>query len=177
MYSVLLHELRKGLPLRSRVAHAAPVPPYAPKPWLPSLGRFVLHMMSSLRLSACVSVLNSSRDGSLPPRERDRCVLLPEDGDHSISPFDDVEGRRFSDVTPRLPRMNYGKQGSTNFLGREVRRHVNCCESFIAEPAMPYAIVWNGVRKDAAWRTVLLTDPPHLVWVCHLLLFRQGLTP
>ncbi|CAM9736479.1 unnamed protein product, partial [Sphacelaria rigidula] len=54
----------------------------------------------------------------LPESERGRCVLLPDNGDHSVSPFDDAQPRSFVNVTPRLPRMHC-KQGSPNYLGRE----------------------------------------------------------
>lgn len=58
----------------------------------------------------------------LPQSELDRCALLPPNGDHFLSPFDDATSRRFTNLTPRLPGVPSNLR-STKFLGRETKVH------------------------------------------------------
>lgn len=58
---------------------------------------------------------------SLPDNEKGRCVLLPNDEEHSVSPFDDAARECFVHLTPRVSSIPR-KAGPGNFYGREVRR-------------------------------------------------------
>ncbi|CAM9438393.1 unnamed protein product [Ascophyllum nodosum] len=56
---------------------------------------------------------------SIPEDERKRCVLLPDNEDHSASPFNDASRTGFIDRTQQLPRLPF--EAATHFRGREVQ--------------------------------------------------------
>eukprot|EP00903_Cladosiphon_okamuranus_P010648 g10069.t1 len=58
---------------------------------------------------------------SLPDDEKGRCVLLPENGEHWVSPFDDAESGAFTYRTPCSPRKMSEKSRLSSFPGREVQ--------------------------------------------------------
>lgn len=60
---------------------------------------------------------------SLPDGEEGRCVLLPEDSEHWVCPFDDAESGKFTHRTPRsLGKMIPNTTRLlADFHGREVR--------------------------------------------------------
>lgn len=61
--------------------------------------------------------------GSLPDGQEDRCVLLPANGEHWLSPFDDAESGTFTYRAPHSPsKMKMPKtRRNSIFRGREVR--------------------------------------------------------
>lgn len=67
----------------------------------------------------------------LPEEERDRCILLPDDGGESVAPFEGAGSGPLRDLTPRLPRMKC-RRVSLNFTGREVSN-----ELFLRNPKLP----------------------------------------
>ena len=66
---------------------------------------------------------------SLPEAEKGRCVLLPENGEHWVSPFDDAESGAFTYRTPCSPSKMSETSRLSSFPGREV----NC---FPASPSI-----------------------------------------
>lgn len=66
--------------------------------------------------------MRTYKHDSLPDGEQGRCVLLPEDAEHWVCPFDDAESGKFTCRAPRsLWKMIPNTTTRANFHGREVR--------------------------------------------------------
>ena len=78
---------------------------------------------------------------SIPEDERKRCVLLPDNEDHSASPFNDASRTGFIDRTQQLPRLPF--EAATHFRGREVRHVV----SPLPNPVISISVYDNKHRR------------------------------